>query len=349
MTNTSQEVPVISLSEREKERMAYKNMPFAPSPLAEEAGFVRIAENLAEFANSAFSADICNALNDFAFGRSPAVMLRGMPIAEDNRKTPVDGYCDNSVVTHEILMGLGIFGMVGIQPVSYVGENEGLFVRHVVARRQFANATSSHGSSKTFHGHVDNPDLPMHSAGEHFGGLGSCPDVLMLMCIRNTEKVKTTLFTLTDLLSCISAKTRDILHQRVFTVKRPDSFEGSNVEEYNLPLLIEREGQAHWRFDYHNVVGTTPESCQALDEIKTAYQNKTPRYDFILQSGDVLMFKNQATMHSRESFVPEANLDMSRWVLRFFGCFSDQTTYRADANSLALRTEPVPVQRETAC
>lgn len=206
---------------------------------------------------------------------------------------------------------------LGLYPVVYEGENDGQLIRNVCPKKSTQFHISSHGSSLDFFPHVDNPDLPI--VGEIASSkIGRCPDTLTLLSLRSQDNVFTSLLLLDDILENLSDDDIKLLSQPLFKVKRPDSFEKDNISINNLPLLTKHNGRYYSRFDYHNISTTDSLCLKALNKFREISLNERLWKRFNLKPGELIIFNNQRTLHTRNKFTPKFNGN-DRWLLRLFG------------------------------
>ena len=90
-----------------------------------------------------------------------ALIIRGLPIDELLPSSPYCGYLPPNELPLVNSIHIGIYQLMGVEPISYKSENSGNLFRHVVPANNGINDKSSHGSKHTFGMHVDNPDLPL--------------------------------------------------------------------------------------------------------------------------------------------------------------------------------------------
>lgn len=246
-------------------------------------------------------------------------------------ETPINtGFVDEILIqiaaTNLVAFNLAL----GVYPVVYEGENDGRLIRNVCPRKSASKQISSHGSEFDFFPHVDNPDLPI--TGEFCPEkLGRCPDTLSLLSLRFQENVFTSILLLDDVLEKLSEEELNILTKPNFIIKRPDSFEGDNLYADNLPLLCNVKGKYYSRFDYHNVDSKDKRSLEVLEKFRKITLDETLWKKLCLMPGQVVIFNNQRTLHTRNKFTP--NFDgKDRWLLRLFGV-TDKPSVKALVSS----------------
>lgn len=232
--------------------------------------------------------------------------------------TPIEtGFINESQLQTSILELIAFNISLGLYPVVYEGENNGRLIRHVCPKKSADHQISSHGSALDFLPHVDNPDLPI--TGEACPeNIARCPDTLSLLSLRSQENVYTSLLILDDILCDLSENDLTLLSSNNFIISRPDSFENSSSSIVNLPILNYADKKYYSRFDYHNTSSTDPDCLNALNRFKALSLNTKYWRSFNLQPGEVLIFNNQRTSHSRNKFICKFD-GYDRWLLRLFG------------------------------
>ncbi|WP_156816475.1 TauD/TfdA family dioxygenase [Oceanimonas smirnovii] len=243
-------------------------------------------------------------------------------VDENLLPTPTDtGFVLNQEITNSAISLVSYCVSLSLYPVVYQGENDGRLIRHVVPKRTATEQTSSHGSTKTFYPHVDNPDLRLRGES-HTVSITPCPDTLTLFCLRNNEEVTTSLLRLDDVLSDLSDSDIACLYEPNFIVKRPDSFEEQSIRSPELPLLSkDKNGNICSRFDYHNVYSRDRKNIKALEKLRESTRDKSKWLSVTLKPGQALTFDNQRMLHTRNGFKPYHH-GKERWLLRVFGLSS---------------------------
>ncbi|SMN11979.1 putative oxygenase [uncultured Candidatus Thioglobus sp.] len=201
-----------------------------------------------------------------------------------------------------------------IMPISYIGENFGKAIRHVVPKINRDKQIGSHGSLE-FNFHVDNPDLSLISENSK---RSPCLEFLALYCLRGDPKTTTELVNLKDVIQFMSDDEVKIALSNQFDIKRPDSFEGDNSCVKSVPLFIKFKGKYYSRYDFHNIQSTNKASQKILNKISEIFTYRLKPIKIVFEAGDFLIFKNQETMHKRSQFKPNYNGN-ERWLMRLFG------------------------------
>lgn len=245
-----------------------------------------------------------------------ALIVRNLPVDKNLPKTPYGTDPEIQTIATLLCAILGLFSCIGISPIAYQGENDESFVRHVVPKKCAEKTVSSYGSRMHLGMHVDNPHLPLRF--ENIDDVSACPEYLSLTGIRCEFGVPTRIVDLAKVLKDLPEFILEELMKPNYLIKRPESFRCQDLEIVAPILLKNDRKQFSCRYNKASVSAVTPEAAFALKLFET-YVN-LPRYEqcVLLQKGDFLIFKNQMTLHARDSFTPRFD-GTDRWLLRVFG------------------------------
>ncbi|NNM58947.1 MAG: hypothetical protein HKM04_03950 [Legionellales bacterium] len=247
---------------------------------------------------------------------STVLIIRGLPLDINIPPTPYLSRYSLQSMPLTVAVNMAIYDTLGLNPVTYYGENEGHLFRHVIPTKKAINEKSSHGSTYTLGMHVDNCHLPLlpEKIRDKYS---SCPEYLSLFGVRCDLNVYTKISLLDSALAQLNAETIRQLEQPDFLLRMPDSFE--HPQQFELPLLVENtDGIYYSRFDKEYTVPKNEQAKQAFHQLNDALLSTQAVHYFLLQPGDFMIFKNQRVTHCRESFTPRFN-GMDRWLLRLFG------------------------------
>ena len=288
-----------------------ENGPLSDKELFEEYSY------LSEIVKPALSENLVKVLSDFKSSDSVALLIKGLPIDDLIVSTPKTGYLPNWATPIAVRVQFSIYGLLGLLPVVYSGENRTKLVRQVVPVASQAANASSHGSETTFGYHVDNPDLPLLS--EPNLATSGCPEYLSLYGVRGDANVPTTIVSLIEVLECLTLDDLGILQGPFFSIQRPASFDGDQAVTKGLPLLRFDEVNG-WlcRLDVENVSADMAFAQEALDRLVSLLNTQNFDQDLVLDKGDFLIFKNQKVLHTRRGFIPKFD-GKDRWLMRMFG------------------------------
>lgn len=153
-------------------------------------------------------------------------MIRGFPIEHKLPRTPYDGVMDSKTISLSLACHLGIYNILGINPVAYQNENNERLVRNVVPSQSGEYEKSSHGSALKFGMHVDNPDLAL--IPEKLDSLCGAPEFLSLYSLRCDNRASTDLIELDVVLNNLPAGAINSLRKLLYSVRQPDSFTGEH-------------------------------------------------------------------------------------------------------------------------
>ena len=272
---------------------------------------------LSEIIKPALSDGFIQTLHDFKSSNSVALLIKNLPIDNFIVATPKTGYLPNWATPIAVRVQFAVYGLLGLLPVVYAGENRTRLVRQVAPVAAASSDASSHGSKTTFGYHVDNPDLPLLS--EALSATAGCPEYLSLYGVRADVNVPTTIVALSQVIECLSLDDLNVLKSPIFSVKRPASFDSTQAISPCLPLLTYDEVNG-WlcRLDVENVIPTTGAASASLERMTQLLNTKNFDCDLILGKGDFLIFKNQQVLHTRRHFSPKFD-GRDRWLMRMFG------------------------------
>lgn len=142
------------------------------------------------------------------------------------------------------------------------------------------------------------------------------PTHLGLLCLRpDHERRAATYFAIAkEIQNQLSAETREILRQRVFTTQQDESWGGGPVAGL-MAVLRGSEDDPELTYDLDLMRSPLPEATRALAELGEAAL--AVRRQVVLQEGDLLLLDNRRAVHGRSPFT--ARYDGSdRWLLRSY-------------------------------
>jgi alpha-ketoglutarate-dependent taurine dioxygenase len=260
-----------------------------------------------------------------------ALIVRGFPTDLSMPSSPYNGRLELKQLKVVTGLNFGLYEHLNITPVTYLGENAGKLIRHVVPTHQNMGQKSSQGSA-TLGMHVDNCHLPLTPEVKSFNSdLSPCPEYLSLFGLRCDVNVSTRLSLLDEALERVSKEAREQLQQPDYILSTPDSFSGNRA--FDLPILVKDvNGIFYSRFDKEYTTPKTKLAQKAFDELSAALLSPDVINHLILQPGDFLIFKNQRVTHGREKFTPRLD-GTDRWLFRLFGLNDLQHTKPVDINT----------------
>ncbi|WP_245223056.1 TauD/TfdA family dioxygenase, partial [Pseudomonas gingeri] len=302
----------ISFAEHQQlnEALAHRAITDSASGIAQMPALARLLETV-------LGAEKRQVLRDFPRSRDVALIVRGLPVDPGLPATPYDA--EPGIEQVPVLAGaiLSVLAMLETRPVGYEGESDTTVFRHVSPKQEHETTTSSFGSRLGLGMHVDNPHLPLTC--EAVTGLSACPEYLSLTGLRCELDVPTRIVAIQDVLDSLPDFVEQELQQPNFAIRRPDSFgKQGNVLE-SVPLLYRTpSGGLHCRYNKASVTATTANADVALQLFEAAANHPDVTRHILLQPGDMLIFKNQQTLHARDGFAPRYD-GRDRWMIRVFG------------------------------
>lgn len=251
--------------------------------------------------------------------QTPVMVIRGMPLSANLPPTPtVNGEVDDPSLNLNYLIDFGLYGVSGIAPVAYAGENNNKLIRHVVPNEQAISEVSSQGSRFAFGMHVDNPHLPLDNE-EIKGSLSGCPSFLLLHCLRSNVTVPTKVLFLDEAAAKLPKFVIQGLKKPIFDVLKPDSF-GENQEIVSPLCLLGHTNNGYMlsRMDKKFARANTEEAQFYFDIFLSAIEDESLHHKIVLTPGDLVILHNQRTLHARDAFQPRFN-GVDRWLTRLYG------------------------------
>ncbi|KPA88234.1 MULTISPECIES: TauD/TfdA family dioxygenase [Pseudomonas] len=311
---TLQALPEIHLSFTEQRQLQAALTPLAIRDSASGIDRMPVLQRLLE---NVLSAEKHQVLRDFPQSDAGALIVRGLPVDPQLPATPYDD--EPGIEELPVLAGaiLSVLAALGTRPVGYAGESDNTVFRHVSPKQECETEASSFGSRLGLGMHVDNPHLPLTC--EPLDGLSACPEYLTLTGLRCELDVPTRIVAIRDVLDILPDFVEQELQRPNFSVRRPDSFgqEGNVLE--NVPLLYQPPaGGLHCRYNKAAVSATTANADFAMQLFSATANHPDVIRHILLQPGDMLIFKNQQTLHARDGFTPRYD-GRDRWMIRVFG------------------------------
>lgn len=255
-----------------------------------------------------------NELKKFKFSDKKVLLISKCPIDKVVPLSPINGYLNpcNYPLARDFM--LAIHKTLDIIPYAYKDENQGKIFRSIVPIKQEEEMIGSFGSKYEFNFHSDNPTYKIFP--EYSKHSLNSPEYLSLYCMRGKQNVATEIISLDYIINNLRADTLEILSKPNYIVNTPDSFDKYH-EVRDISVIAKINDKYFTRYDHHNLKGMSNTDNFALKEFENAIKNiKSFSHNF--QCGDFLIFKNQETLHKRESF--SANYDgYDRWLLRIYG------------------------------
>jgi L-asparagine oxygenase len=280
-----------------------------------------------DFALHSLAPDIANALRCgmrsktlFAiesFHQRPVCqqVIQGLPVDPMLIDTPA--FKDpqlNSIALHAAIQ-VGYAVLRGEQPISYVEENAGRLIRHVLPNITADVEVSSHGAQKPLGAHTDNGFKPI--AGAEACDSAPAPMTLTLLSLRNTAQIPTQFLLIDDVVQRMGESTLAALQEKSFIVQPPQSFANSASASEPLALLVYHSGKYWVRFD-DAVHAFTKSAQEALLAFKNVLDDATLWHPILLQPDAAVCWKQNRVLHARSDFTPSYD-GADRWLIRLYG------------------------------
>jgi L-asparagine oxygenase len=234
----------------------------------------------------------------------PYRVLSNLPCDSQLTEVPTDGKRPSwkkSWVSEGVL--IGIAGALGLEPLSYLQEKEGLLVHEVAPipgqERQLSN------SGKVSLGfHTDHAILHRRYR----------PEFLMLIGLVNPDRIPTLIACLDDALKVLEPHFEYVLRQPRFRIELPDSvlvWNGKKLlSEWKPMLTTGSNGEMEFAGNLHSVRPMDKEATRALNALVDALSEVVQ--EIVLEPGTLVLFDNHRCLHARPS------LKRERWLQRLF-------------------------------
>jgi L-asparagine oxygenase len=204
---------------------------------------------------------------------------------------------------------IGLSAALDCHILGYKGEKKGEYIHQVIPVPGREDSRSNEGAN-LFEAHMEAPHLP------------DPPDLVMLVCLKNTERGPTTLWPMEVLLSQLDEREMDIAFQPRFLVEMGESW---GVRSWFEHSILERNdyGALKLRLDLTSMKGKDEEAQRILDKLFAFCV--TPDgvlrncVSVVLEPGDVMLFDNRKNCHGRAP-IPHVGLDAGdrRWLQRVY-------------------------------
>jgi hypothetical protein len=313
-SSTRQAIPQIHISFQEQQAL---RAGLASLAVTDSLSGIRHMPALGQLLESVLCSEKIERLRNFPKAPEEAMIVRGLPLDSHLPATPYDmapGIEQLPLVAGAIL---AVLQTLQTHPVAYEGENDDTVFRHVSPKQQCEAEKSSYGSRMDLCMHVDNLHLPLTC--EPVSASSACPEYLCLTGLRCELDVPTRIVAISEVLAMLPAWIETALSQPQFAIRRPVSFgKPGNVLE-QVPLLYKSAtGELFCRYNKASVTATGAIANLALQLFEAAANHPDVVRPVLLQPGDMLIFKNQQTLHAWEGFTPRYD-GRDRWLQRVFG------------------------------
>lgn len=218
---------------------------------------------------------------------------------------PTDGKrpsAKSTYVSESALIGPTI--AAGFDLMTFAQEKNGAIPQEVAPVFGLENSNSS-ASREEFGAHADNSILDE-----------KVRVLIALIGLVNECETETYFASLEDTLSALPSKTVDLLFQRLYKVRYPESFQmGDDFTKTQSVLYKAPDGATEVKFSAWNIVGINREAEDAL----TALRNVLPTLlrPIVLKKGTFVLFSNTRCFHSR------GRIEGQRWAQRIYCCKPD--------------------------
>jgi|GEM_PF-2147587 len=265
-------------------------------------------------------------ITNFGTGEAePILTVAGFRALRYTPPTPVSGHGDDCLVAVADLLLLGIYDLMGVEPVAYSFENYGRLFRNVVPAA--AGQLSSHGYDRELPFHIDNPCGWLEGAEPAIvdgvtGKLSPVPHYLGFVGLRNQDAmgrpVATEDLPFVPVLAQLEEDVRKTLEQPEFRIEPPAS--NDTCALVGVPLVVRKGRQTLVRYSGGGdaVSGLTNKARAALVRLNEAVEASAHLAEVVaVEPGMIHVFDNYRVAHRRPSFDP-GELKTARWLRRCY-------------------------------
>lgn len=235
-----------------------------------------------------------------------AILLKNMPLDKDLPNTPANARKVNKPSFISEASILLISSLIG-QPFSYALEKNGEIIQNLCPVERQRKTASSEGFDYDLELHTDNA---FHDAR---------PDYLMLFCIRadHDKNAATFVSSIKIAYNKIAEEHRQLLRERLFLLKAPDSFNNMVPVSKPTSLIFGRETSplATLSLNKGVVEPLTAKAQEAFAAFAVALRDLV--HPVYLNPGDLLIINNYKVVHGRSSFDPRFD-GQDRWLQRVY-------------------------------
>ncbi|MDH5230493.1 MAG: TauD/TfdA family dioxygenase [Gammaproteobacteria bacterium] len=250
-------------------------------------------------------------------------VLRNVPLSFGLLETPSTEDIAFSHISRNVLFTLGLFSIIGKQGFAYEQENNARLVRHVTPKHGSLLKGTSHGS---YHlgWHSEHPVFSIPGTEEvSRNDSPYAPEIIALTGVYNYEDIPTLIIETKALLDKAQAEHGswliNALQKNHYDV--PPGASLSNVEVRRSCPLLSISNEGHFKLRYSDaIVGTSDQARKALSALRQTLREEEDKLKIVvnLQHCDLLLFKNNTTLHKRSDFDANFATGMSRWLMRIF-------------------------------
>jgi L-asparagine oxygenase len=338
------------LDETSKFRLSTTSLKNKIDYRVDTAAFIRVASRGAE-SEMAMGSDFSKAIDNFAKSKNKFLLLRNLPVDPFVPVTPTDGTSnlvkDTFVQEHmQAMVGTMLGAKYAVFPWKEQYTHPLFHVGHATPPRSTTLAAISNGKN-----------LPYHLDLEGLRNVKAAPEYLFLGCLRegNDPYQYTKILDNTDILAQIPQQVQDDMKEARFIL--PNKTKAFVWPEIPQPILYEDV-----------TVGPTlicmvdgplavlpadpddPKAWRAIACLHAAIEKADAMglaHKIHFQAGDLLIFRNQAVLHSRESSRPPKLDGTDRVLVRSYW-MSYNTVAKMKGNSV-LWTSFVDYQDDGNC
>ncbi|CAF1510840.1 unnamed protein product [Didymodactylos carnosus] len=204
---------------------------------------------------------------------------------------------------------LGLSSIMNMKPFTYKNEYNGRLLHHVKPDVKHEYSKMGVNSKANLDLHVENAFDPCR------------PDCMALYCLTGDQAAKTTLYSVTKLLSkmdkSLSDQMESIGKKNEFLFQHPQSFSAGKADVGALIFELPK-GETAIRFSTP-LSGRSEEAERLKEQLQRFFNTEEGRPDgYCLQRGDLLIWSNHTNLHGRTAYAPNYEPSAQRLLVRMF-------------------------------
>nr|WP_242689428.1 TauD/TfdA family dioxygenase [Photorhabdus cinerea] len=151
------------------------------------------------------------------------------------------------------------------------------------------------------------------------------PESLGLICLRNPDKIPTTILSLKNILKQLPQNIIQTLMDKNYYAQSQSSFDRQIIID-NVSVLIQlSNGSIGIRYSNSKLIGKTAIAQNALDTLHKLLNDSPDTLFLTLSPGDALIINNRNCLHGRSAISDSAKFNGNdRWLVRIYG-YTEET------------------------
>ena len=212
---------------------------------------------------------------------------------------------------------LGVLHLTGHVAAAFADETDGRLSFMVAPIKPGELDAERSIMGRDFHTEIVNGYFPDEVPNP---GVMITPEIISLMCLRNPQKIATTILPLHSIIKHLNYSTIMDLMRPEYTAMSQPSFT-TNMTTQNIPIISkDSDGNLRIRYSHSKLIANTNAAKQALKILTETIAHEDLEQQIPLNPGDLLIVNNKICLHGRKAIGHKAKLDDNgRWLIRMYG------------------------------